>query len=172
MKKHLRLICLSLLLVAVAFNVYAAADNSAASPKSAPDFQLQDLNDKAVFLNDYKGKKAVVLFFWTTWCPFCREALKTLDQEYVGLAKQGIQVLAINVGEPKYKVDNFVKSRSLSFTVLLDKDSTVADAYELIGVPTYVLINKSGEIVSTGNSFPRDALKAASASSAEERGGE
>lgn len=127
--------------------------------KQAPAFQLNDLNDQAVFLSDYKDKQAVVLFFWTTWCPYCREELKRLNQEYAGLTKNSIKVLTINVGEPKYKVDNFVKSRNLTLSVLLDKESTVAEAYELMGVPTYFVIDKAGQIVLAGNYFPKDELK-------------
>ena len=157
MKNYLRLFIL-LFFVGFTFNCYAA-QASASSFKSAPAFQLTDLNDKAIFLSEYKGKKAVVLLFWTTWCPYCREELKTLNQEYAGLAKNSIELLAINVGEPKSKVENFVKNRNFTFEVLLDKDSTVADAYELMGVPSYFVINKAGQIVSTGNHFPKDALK-------------
>ena len=157
MRNYLRLFIL-LLFVGFTFNCYAAQE-SAGSFKAAPVFQLTDLNDKAVSLSDYKGKKAVMLLFWTTWCPYCREELKTLNQEYAGLSKNSIELLAINVGEPQYKVDNFAKSRNLTFEVLLDKDTTVADAYELMGVPTYFVINKAGQIVSTGNHFPKEALK-------------
>ncbi len=157
MRNYLRLFIL-LFFIGFSLNCYAA-QAGASSFKSAPAFQLADLNDQAVFLSGYKGKKTVILLFWTTWCPYCREELKTLNQEYAGLAKDSLELLAINVGEPKYKVENFAKSRNLTFTVLLDKDSTVADAYELMGVPTYFVINKAGQIVSTSNHFPKGALK-------------
>ncbi len=153
MKKYLRLISALVLFISLAFSCYAA-DN-----KSAPDFQLTDLGDKTVSLSDYKDKQAVILFFWTTWCPYCREELKRLNQEYARLAKDSIKVLSINVGEPKYKVETFALSHNLNFEVLLDKESLVADAYALMGVPTYIVINKSGQISSTGNHYPEDVLK-------------
>jgi peroxiredoxin len=62
------------------------------------------------------------------------------------------------VGEPKYKVEDFVKTRNLNFTVLLDRESAVAEIYDLLGVPVYFVINSSGQIVSTGNHFPGDLL--------------
>jgi len=137
---------------------YAAQDN-AGSLKSAPAFKLTGLNGKEVSLSDYKGKKAVVLFFWTTWCPYCREEMRGLNQEYAELTKGNIGFLAINVGESEDKVRNFVKSRILDFEVLLDRYTTVADSYDLMGVPTYIVIDKSGAIVSTGNHFPKYVLK-------------
>jgi len=137
---------------------YAAQGNSS-SLKVAPAFQLTDLNYKTVSLSDYKGKKAVMLFFWTTWCPYCREELRTLNQEYPGLAKDSIELLTINVGEPRYKAENYAQSHNLIFEVLLDLDSLVAQDYNLMGVPTYFVINKSGEVVLTGNHFPKNAIK-------------
>lgn len=152
MQKYLRVIFMFLSLLF--FSPIASSSENI----SAPLFQLQDLSDKPVFLSDYKGK-GVILFFWTTWCPYCRDELRALEQENPVLSRAGVEVLAINVGEPRHKVENFIKSRDLSFRVLLDKDSTVAGAYQLMGVPTYYVVNRSGEIVSAGNHFPQDALK-------------
>ncbi|MFA4989749.1 MAG: peroxiredoxin family protein [Candidatus Omnitrophota bacterium] len=139
---------------------YAAQGYTAADLKKAPDFQLFDLKAKEVSLSDYKDKQAVVLFFWTTWCPYCRAELKRLNAECAGLAKASVAVLAINVGEPKYKVESFVQSHNLlGFTVLLDRDSLAAETYDLLGVPAYFVIDSSGRIVSMGNRFPGDILK-------------
>ena len=99
------------------------------------------------------------MFFWTTWCPYCRAELKTLNAKSADLAKASVVLLAVNVGESKDKVANFVKSRNLSFEILLDKDSQVTELYDLLGVPTYFVINKSGEVVSTENHFPGDVVK-------------
>jgi len=94
------------------------------------------------------------LFFWTTWCPFCREELKVLNRRHGDLTKIGWKIIAINVGEPASKINNFTKTNPLIFNVLLDKDSAVAYGYDVIGVPTYVLINKEGKIVFRDNYFP------------------
>lgn len=125
----------------------------------AYEFKLNDLNGNNVSLGSYKDKKAVVLIFWTTWCPYCREALKSLQSDFKLLDGMGLELLAINAGESKYKVNKFAQSLNLSFRVLLDQDSYVADHYDLLGVPTYVVINKSGYIVFSGNSLPKERLK-------------
>ena len=157
MKKYLRIFML-LFFISFGFSSYAA-QGDANSLKTAPAFQLADLNDKIVSLSDYKGKKAVILFFWTTWCPYCRAELKTLNAKSADLAKASVVLLAVNVGETKDKAANFVKSRNLSFEILLDKDSQVTELYDLLGVPTYFVINKSGEVVSTENHFPENFIK-------------
>lgn len=125
----------------------------------APDFKLQDIHGDRITLSSYKDKQSVILFFWTTWCPYCREALRLLNDMYAELVKDGLEVLAINIGEPSYKVDNFVKSYQLNYRVLLDKYTTVAYAYDLLGVPTYVFIDKNGYIYFKGNSFPKERYK-------------
>ncbi|MCM8795797.1 MAG: TlpA family protein disulfide reductase [Candidatus Omnitrophica bacterium] len=120
----------------------------------ADDFQLQDTNQNIISLSDYKGKQPVILFFWTSWCPFCQKELRVLNNRYASLAEDGFAVLAINVGESPDKVKNFLKDYNLAYHVLLDKDTYVSWTYEIIGVPTYILINKEGYIVFKDNYFP------------------
>lgn len=137
--------------------------NAAASALSqyplAPNFSLSDLGGNEVVLSSFKDKQSVVLFFWTTWCPYCRYALRDLQQEYSAWEKAGVVVLAINVGENKSKVVNFVKSQKFGFRVFADTDYKVSDSYELMGVPVYYLINKDGRVTFIGNHFPKEKLK-------------
>ncbi len=125
----------------------------------AYEFNLNDLSGNKVSLSSYKDKKNVVLVFWTTWCPYCREALRNLQADFKSLSEMGIELLAINVGESEYKVNSFAQNYNFSFRILLDQYGSVADHYDLFGVPTYVIINKSGQIVSSGNSFIKEKLK-------------
>ena len=158
MKKCLSFIFLFLFSASFIFHA-CAAENNKSDFALAPAFQLNDLNGKAVSLSGYLGKKTVLLVFWTTWCPYCREQLKDLNERYPWLAKKSIEVLAINTGEPKDKVAGFAKSRSLTFKILLDEDNQVAASYDLMGVPTYFVVDISGKIVSAGNYFPEDMIK-------------
>jgi len=135
----------------------AAVQQSAAiskGPYAAPGFELQDIYQDMVSLSDYKNNQPVILFFWTTWCPFCQKELSVLKNMKPELTKNGVELLAINVGELPDKVTNAVNSMHLSFRVLLDKDTTVSLKYKVVGVPTYVLINKEGNVVYQDNSFP------------------
>jgi peroxiredoxin len=131
----------------------------AAEQQMALDFELKDLDQNIVTLSSFKDKKPVILIFWTTWCPYCRSELNALKNEYSQLVKDGIELFAIDVGEARYKVDNFVKGRGFNFKFLLDEDATVAQDYNLLGVPSYFIINKSGKIVFSGGSFPRNKLR-------------
>ena len=124
----------------------------------APQFNLLDLKGNKINLSDFKDKP-VILFFWTTWCHFCRKELKVLKDIHPDLRKEGWELLAINIGESSYKVDNFLKNYALTFKVLLDQDTAVVRAYDILGVPAYILIDQKGEIVFKGHYFPEDSYK-------------
>ena len=121
----------------------------------AEDLILKDLNGRVVNLSDYKGAP-VILFFWTTWCHFCRDEIKALNQKYNQLKKEGITLFAINVGEPEYKVQKFFKDYALNFKVLLDEFGLAADKYGIVGVPTYILLDKTRKVISSENRLPED----------------
>lgn len=128
-------------------------------PQPAADFILPDLKGQQTALSQFKDKQPVLLVFWTTWCPYCRQQLKFLKERSIDLEKDKIKLLAINVAEDERKVASFVDANAIEYTVLLDKDTVVADSFNLLGVPTYVLINRQGQVVYNDNAFPKDYKK-------------
>jgi peroxiredoxin len=122
----------------------------------ASDFTLQDTNREMITLGTYRDKQAVLLLFWTTWCPYCREELKVLNNMHSKLIRDGLEVLAIDGGESFAKVNRFINVYGLTYRVLLDQDLAVAKSFGVLGIPTYVLINQKGYIVFKDNYFPRE----------------
>ncbi len=125
----------------------------------APDFKLKDLDQITVELASFKNKEPVVVFFWTTWCPYCQKALKGIAQKISDLKKEGVEVLPINSGEPSSKVARFAKNNGYTFRIFLDSDSAVSDSYHVYGVPTYFLVDKKGYVRSVSNEFPADEAR-------------
>jgi peroxiredoxin len=121
--------------------------------QAAPDFTLQDLAGKSVTLSGFQGK-GVILFFWATWCPYCRKEISALNGEYQNMLASDIKLLAVDIGESKERVENFMKKYSINYPMLLDSDSSVATKYGVVGVPTIVLISKEGKILSVSNDLP------------------
>lgn len=121
--------------------------------ETASDFTLQDLSGNNASLSDFY-EQSVVLFFWTTWCPHCRRALSNFNNEYENLKSEGIELLAIDIGESEARVENFIKKYSIQYPILLDYNSDVAQKYGVMGVPTVILINKEGSVVSVSHTFP------------------
>lgn len=124
--------------------------------QAAPDFKLKDLSHETFTLSSYKGRQPVVLFFWTTKCPFCVSELRMLRDMYPEMVKQGWELLAIDVGEYAYRVDRYAKKYALNFKVLLDSDINVARDYDILGVPTYVFVDKKGCIAFMDHYFSQE----------------
>ncbi len=111
---------------------------------AAPDFELENLEGKSVKLSELKGKP-VFLDFWATWCGPCRRALPH-TQEFAKKYKDKAHILAINVRESKEKVQQFMEQNNYTFPVLLDTEGEVARAYQVSGIPQFVIIDAEGKI--------------------------
>ena len=155
----MRLFLRVLLVVSLSLGFIAGAQAAVKRQEIAPDFQLPDLQQKTLTLSAYRDKQPVLLFFWTTWCPYCRRGLKELSERYPKLSEKGWQVLAINIGEPPAKVKRFIDNYPLQSKVLLDENLSVANAYDVLGVPTYALIDKNGLIIFKDNYLPLEKLE-------------
>ena len=152
-----KILVLTVVLLSAATFLFAATPVYQAKGQ-AINFTVNDLQNNRVSLSDLKGKP-VIMFFWTTWCPFCREEIKNLNSRSKSITDEGIQLLPIDAGEPSQRVGNYIKTKGLSLKVYLDEDGQVAQSYGVMGVPTYIFINKKGQIVFKGNSLPSDYKK-------------
>lgn len=111
----------------------------------AVDFTLKDLDGNDVSLSDFQGKK-IFLNFWATWCPNCREEMPHME-ELSKAYKDEVVIVAVDVGEPKKTVANYVENNNLTFKVLLDEESDIATKFGITGFPTSVLLDENGNIV-------------------------
>lgn len=125
----------------------------------APDFKLNNLEGREVSFSDFRGRP-VILFFWTTSCPYCRGELQALNRMYQKIRQDGVELLALDVGEKPAIVMDFVKRYLLDFPVLLDRDKEVAlYKYGVMGVPTYIFIDRQGRVLSSLHSFSHEEYK-------------
>ncbi len=114
--------------------------------KSAPDFDLQDLEGNPVSLDDFKGKP-VLLNFWATWCQACKEELPAMQRLYEYLKPQGIEIVAISIDRnDKDRIKKYVKEYGLTFPVLWDPDQKVRRGYYIMGLPTSYLVDSEGKL--------------------------
>ncbi|WP_179885022.1 peroxiredoxin [Bacillus sp. AFS015802] len=110
----------------------------------AIDFKLETLNGDSITLSDLKGKK-VILNFWATWCPPCKEEMPVIQEFYEKYGKD-VEVLAINI-DPQYNVKEYQKAMGLTFPILLDRQDKINNAYDILTVPTTYIINEQGIII-------------------------
>ncbi len=112
----------------------------------APAFSLKDINGELYTSQDYLGK-VVIVNFWTTWCPPCRDELPSMERAYRQFKTQGIEILAINVGEDADTIFTFTVDYPVTFPLLMDLDSKVINQYPVIGLPTTYIIDTKGRLV-------------------------
>ena len=112
----------------------------------APDFSLPDTSGNVDQLKDYRGR-VVVVNFWATWCPPCRYELPSMESAYKQLSAQGIEILAINVGEDEDTIFTFTADYPVTFPLLMDRDSSIINAYPVVGLPTTFIIDAEGRLV-------------------------
>jgi len=122
----------------------------------APDFVLRGLDSDVISLSDYKDKNEVILFFWNTECRLCRDELIELNRIYETIEAEGIRLVSINTGERKSTVERYLSNLGIRFPVYMDINYYVVSLYSIQGVPTFVFVNKEGDIISRRYRFPRD----------------
>jgi peroxiredoxin len=114
--------------------------------QAAPDFELTDLEGKAVKLADHAGKEVVILDFWATWCGPCIKAMPIIDGVAHAFKDKGVVLYAVNLREGPDKIKAFLEQRKLSTHVLLDPKGEVGDKYQVEGIPQTVVIGKDGKV--------------------------
>lgn len=117
-------------------------------PKPAPALRLIDLDGKVHDLAELKGK-LVLVNFWATWCPPCRREMPSLERLHQRLEKQGLAVLAVDVGEDADTVFAFTGQLepSPSFPILLDRDSRAMQNWKVKGLPTTFVVDPQGRLI-------------------------
>ena len=112
---------------------------------AAPDFALQDNSGKKVRLAELKGK-VVLVEFWATWCPPCRDEIPVIERLHKLYGDKGLTVLAISMDEGDWdEVKAFAKERKISYTVLKGTED-VSTEYMVRLIPATFLIDKEGKI--------------------------
>lgn len=123
--------------------------------EKAPDFSLKTAGGQEINLTKFRENQSAMLFFWATWCPHCREQLQELT---AGKGKEmqdkGIKILLVDIGETADDVRAYVKRHKIPFEVVVDENSTVAEQYNLVGVPTFFFIDKSGIVRGVEHGIP------------------
>ena len=112
---------------------------------AAPGFDLKDPEGRPQRLADYRGKP-LILNFWATWCPPCREEMPSLERAARALAADGIAVVAVNVGEDPKTVAAFLEDEPIALPLPLDTDTKVAQSYHMKGLPATFVIDAEGRI--------------------------
>jgi peroxiredoxin len=113
----------------------------------APDFTLHDLSGNPVRLSEMRGK-VVLLNFWATWCPPCREEVPSLVSLQEKMAGTAFVMLTVAVDDSgATAVEKFFRKTGKRLPTVLDPDSHVSRQYGVSGIPETFIIDKQGNVV-------------------------
>ncbi len=141
--------------------VAAQFDSGIPVGSKAPIVSVHDLDGKAVDLGQYIGKRPVLLEFWATWCPLCKQLLPQLDRVH---RKYGDQVtmigINITVNDSKDRVRRYLELHQPPYLALFDDQGVSSRAYEVATTSYVVIIDKAGKVVYTGSGGDQDLVAA------------
>jgi len=98
----------------------------------APDFEAKNQNGEIIKLSDYKGKKVILYFYPQDNTPTCTTEACNFRDNHSKLQKKGYTVIGVSPDSER-KHQNFINKFELPFTLISDKDLTVANAYGVWG---------------------------------------
>lgn len=138
-----RILARVLVLVMPVFLLCACARGTVAA-SDAPDVILRDMDGNTVQLSDFKGK-VIILDFFATWCPPCRQEIPdfiALQKEY---ADQGFAMIGVSL-TPSDDVKPFAEKLGINYTILIGDDKSNAAYGPIRSIPTTFIIDKEFNI--------------------------
>ncbi|HBH36292.1 MAG TPA: alkyl hydroperoxide reductase [Gammaproteobacteria bacterium] len=143
----LQVLVRSMLLLLLSCSVAVSGEQSLMpyqGPQPAPDFELVDVDGGKHRLSDYRGKP-LIINFWATWCPPCREEMPSMNRAWRKV-KDEVSMLAVNVGEDEDTIFIFSADYPIDFPVLLDRSGAVIKQWPVKGLPTTFVLDRDGNI--------------------------
>ena len=134
-----------LLLITVIGMLTPLAVSAAEVGKPAPDFTLKSLSGENLKLSEMTGN-VVLINFWASWCGPCREEMPLLNALHSKYEPLGFTVLGVNVEEDVNGAKGFLNNFPVDFPVLLDNTNKVSKQYQVIAMPTTVVVDRDGNM--------------------------
>jgi thiol-disulfide isomerase/thioredoxin len=142
LKQFILILCLI-----VSVNTFAQ-DNK--KNTKAPEWKVEDVNGKEYSLSDFQGKY-VVVDVWATWCGPCRNEIPFYAKIVEKYKDSNVQFISISLDSNKKKWTAFIKNEKVNGSLqLIDSranNSPAVDAYQINGIPRFLIIDPKGMIV-------------------------
>ncbi|WP_313565791.1 TlpA disulfide reductase family protein [Mobilicoccus sp.] len=113
----------------------------------AQDFTARTIDGRTVQLSDYRGKP-VWLLFGASWCASCRAEAPDVQAVYEQARKDGVEVLAVYLGEDALSVRDYTRDVGLTYPHIPDPDTALSGRYRVMGIPAHYFIAPDGTIAS------------------------
>ena len=114
--------------------------------KVAEDFSLRTSDGGAFRLSDHRGK-VVLVNFWATWCPPCREEMPAMERLYREHRERGLVLVAVSLDADPAVVAPYVNASRLTFPIALDPKAEIGNKYGVRALPSSFVIGRDGTMV-------------------------
>ncbi len=112
----------------------------------APEFSIKADDGRTYTQADFGGK-LLILNFWATWCPPCREELPSLDALQRTLGSRGLVVLAVSVDKDPKVYHDFLAANKVAVTTARDPGQEINREYGTVQFPESYIIDRNGKVV-------------------------
>jgi thiol-disulfide isomerase/thioredoxin len=140
-------ITFKLFLVLVIFAFIGKGFSQAKKNSPAPDFEGKTIKGKELKLSNYRGK-VVLIDFWASWCPPCREEMPELVKFYNTHNNPDFQMIAVNIDNKSENMEHFLDKLfpQPEFPIVVDNQQKIPSLFNIEAMPTTIFIDKKGNI--------------------------
>ena len=111
----------------------------------APDFSVQLFDGSEISLSELKGSP-LLINFWASWCPPCRQESRTLERTWQAYREDGVMFVGLNVQDTVEDGVAYVREFDLTFPNGRDVDGTITVEYGVVGLPVTFFVNREGTV--------------------------
>jgi len=140
-------IAMGVLVILLIFAIYTPLHETLVQVgDSAPDFSIKTDDGRTLTRASFGGK-VLILNFWATWCPPCREELPSLDALQRTLGPQGLVVLGVSVDKDEKLYRTFLERNHIAITTARDPEQKINHEYGTVQFPESYIIDRNGKVL-------------------------
>ena len=128
------------------FAVNTVGQSVALTPRPAPDFALQLFDGRPFRLSEQRGS-VVVVNYWASWCPPCREEARTLEAASRRYRDRGVLFVGVDVWDAERDALAFIREFGVTYPNGPDPTGGILIEYGVTGIPETYFVDRAGQLV-------------------------